>query len=106
MSKELICGLTAEEIEGLKSQHGCLILATVKQADNTYNAIFKEPSFKVLEATRKIAKSNELQGSKTLYNNCLIVADEAFETRDYLKLKAVESVGKHMESFSTEVKNL
>ncbi|WP_233860994.1 hypothetical protein [Tenacibaculum piscium] len=101
-----ICGLSVEEIENLKAKHGCLILATVKQADQKYHAIFKEPNFVTLESARTIGQTDEIKAAKTLYNNCIIVADLAIENRDYLRLKAVESVGKHMQSFSVDVKNL
>lgn len=106
MKDVIICGKTVEEIEALKEEHGCLILATVKQGDNEYNAIFKEPNFIVLESSRKISKTDEIKATKSLYNNCIVVADQEIEQRDYLKVKAVESVGKHMSSFSVDVKNL
>lgn len=41
-----ICGLTESQIQDLKEQHGFLIIGTVKQGDEEYNTIFKEPSFK------------------------------------------------------------
>lgn len=104
--EQLICGLSVAEIEDLKQQHGFLIVATVKQGENTHHAIFKEPNFQVLESSRKIGKTDEIKATKALYNNCIVKADDAIATRDYLKLKAVESVGKHMQSFSVEVKNL
>lgn len=107
MSKnKLICGLTETEIETLKEQHKFLILAEIKQGDNVYHAIFKEPTFQTLEATGAIAKNNEVKGTIALYNNCLVKADEAIETRELLKLKAVESVALHMNSFDVSVKNL
>lgn len=106
MSDQKICGLDAQGIEALKEKEGFLILATVKQGGETYQAIFREPDFKILESTRKITASNELAGAKALYNNCMVLADKEFEDREYLRLKATENIGLHMESFSTEVKNL
>ena len=104
--ENLICGLSEVQIEELKQEHGVLILGTVKQGKETFQVIFKEPSFKVLEAVGKISEKNEVQGSLSLYNNCVVIADEAFNTREFLKLKAIESLTKHMNSFSVEVKNL
>lgn len=105
MSKK-ICGLTPEEIEELKKEHGFLILGTVKHGNKEYQAIFKEPSYQVLEAIRKVQKNNDMQGAKAMYNNCVVIADKAIEDRDYLKIKAAESIGKHLQSFQVEVKNL
>lgn len=101
-----ICGLSEVQIQELKQEHGVLILGTVKQGEETFHAIFKEPSFQVLESVGAISEKSEVKGSVALYDNCVIAADEAFKTRDFLKLKAIESLAKHMNSFSVEVKNL
>lgn len=101
-----ICGLSESQIEELKQEHGILILGTVKQGEETFEAIFKEPSFQVLESVGAISEKSEVKGSVALYDNCVIAADDAFKTRDFLKLKAIETLAKHMNSFSVEVKNL
>lgn len=101
-----ICGLTDAEIAELKDKHGFLIVGTVTQGEAKYNAIFKEPTFKTLEASGAIAKNSEIKGTKALYDNCIVVADSEIENRDFLKLKSVECVANHMNSFSTSVKNL
>ncbi|SMC75375.1 hypothetical protein [Chryseobacterium sp. YR221] len=105
-TEKLICGLTEAQIAELKAQHGLLIEGTVKQGDNEYKAIFKEPDFKTLEATGAIAKNNEIKGTKALFDNCIVAADDAIKQRDFLQLKAVECVANHMNSFSVSVKNL
>ena len=101
-----ICGLSEDQIEELKQEHGVVILGTVKQGKDTFHAIFKEPNFTVLESVGAISAKSEVKGSVALYDNCVIVADEAFKTRDFLKLKAIETLAKHMNSFSVDVKNL
>lgn len=101
-----ICGLTENQIQELKEKYGFLIIGTVKQGDSEYHAIFKEPSFKVLEAMGNIAKNNEVKGTIALYDNCIVASDDAFISRDFLKLKAVESLAQHMNSFNVSVKNL
>ncbi len=104
--KNLICGFTQAQIQELKQEHGILILGTVKQGKETFEAIFREPSFQVLESVGAISEKSEVKGSVALYDNCVIAADDAFKTRDFLKLKAIETLAKHMNSFSVEVKNL
>lgn len=103
---ENICGLNDAEITALKEKHGFLIVGTITQGESQYNAIFKEPDFKTLEATGSIAKNNEIRGTIALYDNCIVKADQEIENRDFLKLKSVECVANHMNSFSTSVKNL
>lgn len=106
MKGTTICGLTENEIVDLKKKHGFLIVGTVKQGDQEYHAIFKEPDFKTLEATGAIGEKNAIKGTVALYDNCVVVADADVNSRDFLKLKAVESLAQHMNSFSVTVKNL
>jgi hypothetical protein len=107
MDKEkLVCGLTETEIQTLKKKLGFLVIVAITQGDNTFNAIFKEPTFEVLEATGAIGKNSEIKGTIALYDNCIVKADEEINNRDFAKLKALEGLAQHMNSFSVSVKNL
>lgn len=103
---KLICGLTEAEIQNLKEQHGALILGTVKQGDQEYHAIFREPNFKIMEAAGAVTERSEIRGTKALYDNCVVKADPEVEQRDMLQLKAVQAVAEYMQSFNVSVKNL
>lgn len=105
-NEKLICGLSDIEILQLKEKHGFLILGEVKQAGTTYQAIFKEPDFKTLEATGAVGEKNAIKGTIALFDNCVIASDDALSQRDFLKLKAVECLAQHMNSFNVTVKNL
>ena len=104
--EKLVCGLTEPQVEALKRKHGFLVTVAVAQGENTFNAIFKEPTFEVLEATGSIGKNSEIKGTITLYENCIVKADEEINSRDFAKLKALEGLAQHMNSFSVSVKNL
>ncbi len=104
--QEQICGLSTIEIDQLKAKHGILIEAIVKQGETEYKALFKEPNFAILEATGAISEKQAIKGTVALYDNCMVAQDEAFTQRDFLKLKAVECLALHMNSFSLSVKNL
>lgn len=106
MKENLICGKTPEEIEVLKQEHGALVLIEVKEGEQTHRAIFKEPTFKVLEAVNKISKNDELKGVQSAYDNCIVVADKAIEERDLLKIKAVSALMERVQNTSAQAKNL
>lgn len=106
MKENIICGKTLSEIEELKEKHGALVLIEVKEGDQTHRAIFKEPTFKVLEAVNKISKSDELKGVQTAYDNCVVVADDAIQTRDLLKVKAVSTLMERVQNTTAQAKNL
>ena len=104
--EKLVCGLTETQIQGLKKKHGFLVIVAIAQGENTFNAIFKEPTFEVLEATGAIGKNSEIKGTIALYENCIVKADDEINNRDFAKLKALEGLAQHMNSFSVSVKNL
>ncbi|MXV37676.1 hypothetical protein GO491_03125 [Flavobacteriaceae bacterium Ap0902] len=106
MQEELICGLTQEEIEQLKEEHGALVLIEVTAQGKVHQAIFKEPTFTQLEALTKISKSNEMKAVSSAYANYIVKADEEIAKRDMLKVKAIESLMSRMQKISAKAKNL
>lgn len=103
---KLVCGLTETQIQALKNKHGFLVIVAIAQGEYIFNAIFKEPTFEVLEATGAIGKNSEIKGTIALYENCIVKADDEINNRDFAKLKALEGLAQHMNSFSVSVKNL
>lgn len=106
MKKELICGLYTAQIEELRAEHGALVLVSVNFNEKTHQVIFREPTFKDLEAINKISKSDEMKGLRAAYDNCIVKADEEIEQRDMLKIKAVASLMERVQKTSAEAKNL
>jgi hypothetical protein len=101
--------LTANTKEDANRKTAETDLAAAKdkfQKEHTFNAIFKEPTFAVLEATGAIGKDSEIKGTVALYDNCIVKVDNEISNRDFAKLKSLEGLAKHMNSFSVSVKNL
>ena len=96
-----ICGLSEAEIQSLKEKHGELVLVEVEADGQTHQVIFKEPTFKHLEAMTKISKTAEVA-----YLNYVVRADEAIVGRDMLKLKAVEALMLRVQKTRATAKNL
>lgn len=101
-----ICGLTPEEIQNLKEEHGELVLVEVSAEGVTHQVIFKEPTFKHLEAITKISKTDEVKAAQAAYINYVVKADKAIEKRDLLKLKAVEALMVRVQNTKATAKNL
>lgn len=106
MQEEQICGLSATEIEELKEKHGALVLVEVTYAGKKQQVIFKEPTFKQLEALSSISKSNEMKAVQSAYANYIVKADEEIQNRDMLKAKAVGALMVRMQNTTAEAKNL
>lgn len=101
-----ICGLSETEIQALKEEHGELVLVEVSAEGVTHQVIFKEPTFKHLEAITKISKTDEVKAAQAAYVNYVVKADEAIEKRDLLKLKAVEALMVRVQNTKATAKNL
>ena len=104
--EETICGLSMAEIQTLKEEHGELVLVEIEADGQTHQAIFKEPTFKQLEAMAKISKTDEVKATQAAYVNYVVKADEAIEKRDLLKLKAVEALMARVQNTRATAKNL
>ncbi|MDY3547357.1 hypothetical protein PG291_01915 [Riemerella anatipestifer] len=106
MQEERICGLTADEIVQLKEEHGALVLVEVTYAGKKQQVIFKEPTFKQMEALTAIGKSNEMKALQSAYANYIVKADEEIQNRDMLKAKAIGALMARMQKTTAEAKNL
>jgi hypothetical protein len=99
------CGKTIEEIHAMRMQHGHLFIVEVRDEDDVFHAVCKEPTLQVMEATQSISKTNEAKGAMTLYNNCVVLADEEIKNRDLLKLQVAAAIGDKIISLRSSVKN-
>lgn len=106
LKEETICGLSTAEIQTLKEEHGELVLVEVEADGQTHQVIFKEPTFKQLEAMTKISKTDEVKAAQVAYLNYIVKADEAIAGRDMLKLKAVEALMLRVQKTKATAKNL
>lgn len=106
MNNEIICGLNTAQIEELKAQHGALVLVEITAQGKLHKAIFREPTFKDLEAINKISKSDEMKGLRAAYDNCIVKAEDEIANRDMLKIKAVSALMERVQKTSAEAKNL
>lgn len=106
MEETLICGLDTAQIEELKQEKGALVLIEITAQGKLHKAIFREPSFKDLEAINKISKADEMKGLQTAYANCIVKADEEIQSRDLLKIKAVSALMERVQNTTAQAKNL
>ena len=106
MTNELICGLTPDQINELKAKHGALFLVTVKDEVGDYQAVCKEPSMEVIQASSALGKVDDMKASIALYDNCVLAKDASIEKRALLKLQVVKAIGERMSSLSVITKNL
>lgn len=76
-------GLTADQIERMKTQHGPLTLISTTDAQGApLHFWFKNPDVKALSAFTKIARNDEVIGLQVLLKNCLINKEVEMQADD------------------------
>lgn len=104
---QLICGLTDLDLQELKAKYGHLVLVTIKDGEEAYDALFKEPTFKVLEIVQSLSGQGKgLESIGVVWNNCKVACDAGMDTRDVLKIKAVEALMLKTQEVKAEAKNV
>ena len=104
--EKLPLGLSAEDIAKMKAEHGFIFLVTVKDGEDEYQAICKEPTIEILEASAALGKVSELKGSMTLFDNCCIKADVMVSKRFSLKSSVIQEISRKTTSITATTKNL
>jgi hypothetical protein len=104
--EQLPLGLSAEDIAKLKSEHGFIFEVTVKDGDDEYKAVCKEPTVEILEASAAMGKVSELKGSMVLFDNCCLKADVMISNRFGLKSAVIKEISLKTVNISATSKNL
>jgi hypothetical protein len=102
---DLICGLTATQIEALKAKHHFLFLVTVNDGQQDHQAVCTEPTLEIMQATKSVGATDEMKGSMVLYDNCVLAADEAIKNRFTLKSQVIKAISDKMASIKVTTKN-
>jgi hypothetical protein len=103
---QLYCGKTMEDIRAMRMQHGHLFVVAVRDEEDEFHAICKEPTLQVLEAAQSISKTSEVKGAMALYSNCVVEADEDIRKRDMLKLQVSAAIGDKAGALRATAKNV
>lgn len=102
---ELICGLTATQIEALKLKHHFIFHVIVNDGQADYNAICTEPTLEIMEATKSVGATDEMKGSMVMFDNCVLAADDAIKNRFTLKSKVIKAISDKMAEIKVTTKN-
>jgi hypothetical protein len=103
---QLYCGKTIEEIRAMRMQHGHLFVVEVRDEEDVFHAICKEPTLQVIEASESIAKTSEPKAAIAIYNNCVVEADDEVKKRDLLKLRVAAAIGEKIGTLRSVAKNV
>ena len=94
------------ELTRMKKQYGRVYEITVDDDGDLYAAYFRRPDMATLSAMTKMAKTDEIQASKVLLENCFVGGAEEIKTDTTLFLAAVGQLSKIIGSVRATIKNV
>ena len=98
--------LTESELSRLKKQYGRVYEIAVEDEGEQYAAYFRRPDMATLSAMTKMAKTDEIQASKVLMENCFVGGADEVKTDTALFVAAIGQLSKVVGSARATLKNV
>lgn len=76
--EESIGGLTQEQVEKLKKQHGPLTLITVGEDSEELHFFFRKPDMNTMRAVGSQAERDPIGAAQIYFKNCLVHGDKSY----------------------------
>ena len=95
-----------DTVNAWKNSCGDVFQVTVKGDKRDYNAYFKKPSRKIIQACMSIGATDPIKMNETLMENCWLGGDAEIKTDDSLFLSACAKLGELFQIKEAEIKKL
>ena len=81
--------LTESQVAAFKEKHRKSFAVEVRDGDEVHVGYFKRPTFETIKAVTKVAKTDEVEAGKVMFDNCWLGGSEELRT-DALLFMAVQ----------------
>lgn len=105
MEQKRIGEVTPEELLTLKGKYGKVKMVEVEDEDATYCIYLKRPDFATLKAVTKVAKTDELEGTKIFLQNCMVAGAQEVLEDGVLLVAAASAASSLLTSAKATLKN-
>ena len=99
-------GVTEQQIEAWKRQHRKVSRIDIVDDGDTHIGYFKRPDFPTIKAVTKLAKSDEVDAGKVMFENCWLGGSEALREDAVLFMAVQAQFGKILNGCMGSLKNL
>lgn len=99
-------GVTPEQVDAWKRQHRKVYRVDVVDDGDTHIGYFKRPDFATIKAVTKLAKSDEVEAGKVMFNNCRLGGSEELGKDAVLFMAVQVQLGKLLNGCMSSLKNL
>ncbi|MBD5231926.1 MAG: hypothetical protein HDS66_07240 [Bacteroidales bacterium] len=99
-------GVSEAQVEAWKQQHRKSFAVEVQDGDEVHIGYFKRPTFETIKAVTKVAKTDEVEAGKVMFNNCWLGGSEELRTDALLFMAVQTQLGQVLNGFRGLIKNL
>lgn len=99
-------GESEQQIEAWKRQHRKIYRVDIVDGEETHIGYFKRPDFATIKAVTKLAKSDEVEAGKVMFDNCRLGGSEELREDAVLFMAVQAQLGKLLNGCMGSLKNL
>ena len=98
--------LTEAQVDAFKAQHRKCFAVEIQDGDEVHIGYFKRPTLETLKAVTKVAKSDEVEAGKVMFDNCWLGGSQELRTDALLFMAVQKKLGEVLNGFQGLIKNL
>ncbi|WP_289740927.1 hypothetical protein [Muribaculum intestinale] len=98
--------LTESQVAAFKEKHRKSFAVEVRDGDEVHVGYFKRPTFETIKAVTKVAKTDEVEAGKVMFDNCWLGGSEELRTDALLFMAVQKQLGAVLNGFQSLIKNL
>lgn len=98
--------LTEAQIEAFKQKHRKIFAIEIADGDEVHIGYFKRPTLETLKAVTKVARTDEVEAGKVMFDNCWLGGSEELRADALLFMAVQKKLGEVLNGFNGIIKNL
>lgn len=95
-----------EQISAWKEQYKKVFVIEIVDGEDKHIAYFHRPTMQTMSAVVKLSKTDEIQGSKALFDNCFISGSPDIKEDAILFIECSKQLSTILNALSSTLKNL
>lgn len=98
--------LTEDQIAAFKQEHRKSFAIEIRDGCEVHIGYFKRPTLETLKAVTKVARTDEVEAGKVMFDNCWLGGSEELRTDALLFMAVQKKLGEVLNGFQGVIKNL
>lgn len=99
-------GITSEQVEAMKAKHRKVVRIDIVDGEDTHVGYFKRPDFETIKAVTKVAKVDEVEAGRIMFDKCWLGGSEELRRDAILFMAVQKQLGRVLNSCMGSLKNL